>query len=68
MEIQKANNPSIILIIEDDENMRDTLEIILKKQYRVLKAPDGETGLELVKKKRGKSDFIRHQAARYERP
>ena len=37
-----------ILIIDDDESMRDTLEAILKKDYEVLKAADGQTGLQII--------------------
>lgn len=36
-----------ILIVDDDQGIRDTLGLILKKNYRVLTAPDGETGLQL---------------------
>jgi DNA-binding NtrC family response regulator len=34
-----------ILIIDDDEGMRDTLTAILRRDYRVLRAPSGEAGL-----------------------
>lgn len=34
-----------ILIIDDDEGMRDTLEAILHREYPVLKAASGEQGL-----------------------
>ena len=44
------NDRPIILIVEDDETMGATLETILKKNYRVIKASDGESGLEIVKK------------------
>jgi two-component system response regulator AtoC len=39
---------STVLIVDDDESMRDTLEAILQKEYNVLKAPDGRTGLRIV--------------------
>lgn len=37
-----------VLIIDDDESIRDTLEAILQKDYHVLKAPNGHTGLQLI--------------------
>ncbi|MEW6380020.1 MAG: sigma-54 dependent transcriptional regulator [bacterium] len=49
MEFQRGKDLPAILIVEDNENTRDTLEAILKRSYRVIKAPDGETALEIVK-------------------
>ncbi|MEK6570169.1 MAG: response regulator, partial [Bacteroidota bacterium] len=40
--------PPIVLIVDDDQGIRDTLEAILKKSYRVIQAGDGETALRLV--------------------
>jgi len=37
-----------ILIVDDDESIRDTLEAILRKDYNVLKAADGQTALRVV--------------------
>ncbi len=37
-----------ILLVDDDESIRDTLEAILQKDYNVLKAPNGHTGLQLI--------------------
>ena len=38
-----------ILVIEDEDAIRETLEMLLEiNGYEVLKAPDGETGLQLV--------------------
>lgn len=37
-----------ILIVDDDESMRDTLEAILQNDYNILKAADGQTGLCLI--------------------
>lgn len=36
-----------VLIVDDDEGMRDTLGAILRRDYRVLRAPNGEAGLAL---------------------
>ncbi len=38
-----------ILIIEDDESMRDTIETLLKKEYRIIKAVNGKEALEKLK-------------------
>ncbi|MGA1871645.1 MAG: sigma-54-dependent transcriptional regulator [bacterium] len=51
MKLNTKKNLPVILIVEDNETMRDTLEAILKKSYRVIKAPDGETALRIVKSK-----------------
>jgi len=37
-----------ILIVDDDESMRDTLEAILQREYNILKASDGQTALRLI--------------------
>jgi len=42
-----AKRPTV-LIVDDDESTRDTLEAILQKNYNVLKAPNGHTGLQLI--------------------
>ena len=39
-----------ILIVDDDEWMRDMLSAILKRDYRVHTAPTGEEGLNLLKR------------------
>ena len=39
-----------ILIVDDDEGMRDTLASILKRDYRVLRAATGESALQLMEK------------------
>ena len=38
----------MVLIVDDDEGVRDTLESILQDQYDVMKAGDGETALVMV--------------------
>ncbi|UCD84359.1 MAG: sigma-54-dependent Fis family transcriptional regulator, partial [Deltaproteobacteria bacterium] len=43
-------NKTKILIVDDDEGMRDTLESILRDYYDVLKAGDGERALEMLEK------------------
>jgi two-component system response regulator AtoC len=42
--------PKTVLIVDDDEGMRDTLTAILKREYRVLKVSSGEAGLVLLNK------------------
>lgn len=37
-----------ILIADDDESIRDTLEAILQREYNIFKAPDGQTALRWV--------------------
>lgn len=37
-----------ILVVDDDESVRDTLEAILSEDYTVLKSPDGQAALRLV--------------------
>jgi two-component system, NtrC family, response regulator AtoC len=39
-----------VLIVDDDEGMRDTLAAILRHDFRVLKAATGEAGLALIDK------------------
>jgi two-component system response regulator AtoC len=42
--------PKTLLIVDDDEGMRDTLTAILKREYRVLTADTAEAGLGLVRR------------------
>src|ERR1700736_677168 len=37
--------PKTVLIVDDDEGMRDTLTAILKREYRVLRVGSGEAAL-----------------------
>jgi len=39
-----------VLVVDDDEGMRDTLTAILKRSYRVLTAETGEKGLAVIKR------------------
>jgi DNA-binding NtrC family response regulator len=39
-----------ILVVDDDEGMRDTLTALLKREYRVLRAATGEAGLQMMEK------------------
>jgi DNA-binding NtrC family response regulator len=41
--------PKTVLVVDDDEGMRDTLTAILKGEYRVLTAASGEAGLAKLK-------------------
>src|SRR5919204_1067499 len=43
-----THKPKTILIVDDDEGMRDTLTAILKREYRILKASTGEAALPLL--------------------
>jgi DNA-binding NtrC family response regulator len=40
--------PKTVLVVDDDEGMRDTLTAILKKEYRVLRVATGEAALPLL--------------------
>ncbi len=42
------SKPKTVLIVDDDEGMRDTLTAILKNDYRVLRAGSGEAALALL--------------------
>jgi CheY-like chemotaxis protein len=38
-----------VLIVEDDDAIRDTLQLVLEEEgYRVLQAPDGQAALEII--------------------
>jgi len=39
-----------VLVVDDDEGMRDTLTAVLKRDYRVLRAATGEVALQLMEK------------------
>ena len=39
-----------ILIVDDDEGMRDTLTAVLRRDYRVLRAASGEAALQIMEK------------------
>jgi two-component system, NtrC family, response regulator AtoC len=39
-----------VLIVDDDEGMRDTLSVILKRDYRVLRVASGESALPILNK------------------
>jgi len=43
-----ASSSKTVLIVDDDEGMRDTLTAILRRDYRVLRASTGETGLAIL--------------------
>ena len=40
-----------VLVVDDDEGMRDTLTAILKHEYHILTAATGEEGLAILKRK-----------------
>ena len=39
-----------VLIVDDDEGMRETLTVILRRDYRVLRAATGESALQMMEK------------------
>ena len=39
-----------VLIVDDDEGMRDTLTAVLRRDYRVLRAATGEAALQIMEK------------------
>src|SRR5688500_3433772 len=43
-----SHKPKTILIVDDDEGMRDTLTAILKRDYRVLRVASGEAALPIL--------------------
>src|ERR1043166_7404936 len=43
-----THKPKTVLIVDDDEGMRDTMTAILKRDYRVLKAMSGEAAMPLL--------------------
>jgi two-component system, NtrC family, response regulator AtoC len=45
-----SHKPKTVLIVDDDEGMRDTLTAILKREYRVLRVASGEAALPLLSK------------------
>src|SRR3982075_3526713 len=45
--------PKTVLIVDDDEGMRDTLTAILKREYRVLRVASGEAALPVLNKEDG---------------
>jgi DNA-binding NtrC family response regulator len=42
------SKPKTVLIVDDDEGMRDTLNAILRRDYRVLRAVSGEAALAIL--------------------
>src|SRR5215472_15418169 len=43
-----AHKPKTVLIVDDDEGMRDTLTAILKREYRLLRVASGEAALPVL--------------------
>jgi two-component system, NtrC family, response regulator AtoC len=43
-----SHKPKSVLIVDDDEGMRDTLTAILKREYRVLRVASGEAALPIL--------------------
>src|ERR1700741_2493650 len=45
-----SHKPKTVLVVDDDEGMRDTLTAILKREYRVLRVGSGEAALPVLNK------------------
>ena len=43
-----VHKPKTVLVVDDDEGMRDTLTAILKREYRVLRVSSGEAALPIL--------------------
>src|SRR5438128_11253069 len=43
-----SHKPKTVLIVDDDEGMRDTLTAILQREYRVLRFSSGEASLPIL--------------------
>jgi len=43
-----SHKPKNVLIVDDDEGMRDAVSAILKREYRVLRASSGESALPIL--------------------
>ena len=46
--LKMSQKAKTVLIVDDDEGMRDTLTAILKREYRVLKVGSGEAALPVL--------------------
>ena len=47
-EIQKSSKQNSVLVIEDDQDLRDSLQRLLQEKYTISMATNGEEGLKLV--------------------
>jgi DNA-binding NtrC family response regulator len=45
-----THKPKTVLVVDDDEGMRDTLTTLLKREYRVLRVASGEGALPILNK------------------
>src|SRR5262245_59602575 len=45
-----SQKPKTVLVVDDDEGMRDTLTSILKREFRVLRVGTGEAALTVLSK------------------
>src|SRR5437773_235516 len=43
-----SHKPKTVLVVDDDEGMRDTLTAILKREYRILRVSSGEAALPVL--------------------
>ena len=58
MKMNTSSTPRYVLIVEDDNDLREVLKLILEVRFgcEVAEAPDGETALQLAKQR--KPDLI----------
>jgi DNA-binding NtrC family response regulator len=45
-------SPPVALVIDDDIGVRESLQAILRPEFEVLQAPDGEAGLDIIRSRR----------------
>ena len=45
-----ADRRKTVLIVDDDEGMRDTLTAVLRRDFRILKTATGESALQIMEK------------------
>ena len=62
-----SHKPKTVLIVDDDEGMRDTLTAILKREYRVLRVVERRGGAAHPQPRRRRPDAARRPPARHQR-
>ena len=62
-----THKPKTVLIVDDDEGMRDTLTAILKREYRVLRVAERRSGAADSQPRRRRPGAARRPPARHQR-